>query len=516
MKSLYSFIFIFIIIVFLLKFNECNNKCDNLLVVWIDGKVHNNENKQYQKEINNTNYVKLSCFPDVKEGIDYLITIRFCKTIIIVSGRKYPEFIKMFKNNINNLKIVPMTIIFTRNAPTFIDKYKNNPELMINHEFYNKGGVVDLFGPVYNFIQKEANLNIKYNKPKPINDERLIFEYIKEKNQLILPLYFSQYLKSPEDTDIQDFNNYMLTEYKYDNALKFIFTETAKTNKIPREIVSKFWARAYTFESNFYTKMNEDLQKTNFKTYLPFIQMMYEGIKIHSFEPEVSLPLYRGTRISKNEIIKIKNYLENKIDGLPGAIVYSRSFLSFSMDKKIALQFLNKKKLNKNKNEKIVLMNTIVDKNKNSLYTGNLKIKEVSYYPNEQEVLFFPFTCFQILNIKETYDEEYTIELNYLGEYKKLFEGENLEDLILKVPKTTMSETVILGGFIDDKYKLPEWAENLIIGGGTAAGSALGAYIGSFFSPILGPFVGGYIGGMLGKYYTNKTINKAYDYLNNL
>ena len=101
---------------------------------------------------------------------------------------------------------------------------------------------------------------------------------------------------------------------------------------------------------------------------------------------------------------------------------------------------------------------------------------------------------------------------------KKLFEGESLDDLMLKVPQTTMSETVIMGGFIDDKYKLPKWAEELIIGGGFFAGSAMGAYIGSFLSPFLGPIpviAGGYIGGMIGIHYTNKTINKIYDYLNN-
>ena len=99
MKILFSFILL--IIVFLSKCNDYNN----LYVVWIDGKVKNVENAYYQKIINQINNVKLFPFTEVKEGIDYLKTIRFCKTIIIVSGSKYPEFIKMLKNNINNLKI---------------------------------------------------------------------------------------------------------------------------------------------------------------------------------------------------------------------------------------------------------------------------------------------------------------------------------------------------------------------------------------------------------------------------
>ena len=53
--------------------------------------------------------------------------------------------------------------------------------------------------------------------------------------------------------------------------------------EIPNEIISKYWARAYTLESPFYKEMNEDLRSSKINKYLSYIQMMYEGIKIKSF-----------------------------------------------------------------------------------------------------------------------------------------------------------------------------------------------------------------------------------------
>ena len=57
--------------------------------------------------------------------------------------------------------------------------------------------------------------------------------------------------------------------------------------------------------------------------------------------------LYRGSKISNDEIIKIKNYIKNKIKGLPSSIVFSKSFLSFTKDKSIADYFLSFENPNK-------------------------------------------------------------------------------------------------------------------------------------------------------------------------
>ena len=58
--------------------------------------------------------------------------------------------------------------------------------------------------------------------------------------------------------------------------------------------------------------------------------------------------LYRGGNLTNSEIDKIKNYLKNKKEDLPGSIVFSKSFLSFSKIEKEAKKYIR----NTDKNDK--------------------------------------------------------------------------------------------------------------------------------------------------------------------
>ena len=46
----------------------------DLELIWIDPKVNNEENKEYQKKFNLINDVRLSCFEKVSKGIKFLKT----------------------------------------------------------------------------------------------------------------------------------------------------------------------------------------------------------------------------------------------------------------------------------------------------------------------------------------------------------------------------------------------------------------------------------------------------------
>ena len=80
--------------------------------------------------------------------------LSFVPIVIICSGEIYPEYIRLFKQNINEFKICPKIIIFTANKNTYLESNLNDEELHINHKFYNIGGVVDNFNEVKNFILK--------------------------------------------------------------------------------------------------------------------------------------------------------------------------------------------------------------------------------------------------------------------------------------------------------------------------------------------------------------------------
>ena len=168
--------------------------------------------------------------------------------------------------------------------------------------------------------------------------------------------------------------------------------------------------------------------------------------------------LYRGSKISNKEVEKIKSFLNKKIENLPGAIVFSKSFLSFSKDRGIAEGYL--KYENKNKNLSKVLY--IIEKDDRlgySLLTHG-DIEKISYFANEKEVLFFPFSSFEIKEIKEINigeEKGYEIKILYLGKYRKEIENnENIKNKENKIPDSKFKIQLSEFGLIK-----PEKIENI-------------------------------------------------------
>ena len=100
---------------------------------------------------------------------------------------------------------------------------------------------------------------------------------------------------------------------------------------------------------------------------------------------------------------------------LPGAIVFAKTFFSFSKDKKIAEKYIKKE----NKNEKLKKVLYILEKDDKIDYSlsTHSDIENISIYPYEKEVLFFPFSSFEIQDIQDIkYNNEviYEIKLLYL------------------------------------------------------------------------------------------------------
>ena len=92
--------------------------------------------------------------------------------------------------------------------------------------------------------------------------------------------------------------------------------------------------------------MNLSLLKNDNEKYLPYIKMMYEGIKLNVFE-SYNKTLYRGSKLKKYEIEQIYNiFREEKKQDLPHGIVFSKCFLSFTKEKDNALEFLEHEKKN--------------------------------------------------------------------------------------------------------------------------------------------------------------------------
>ena len=229
---------------------------------------------------------------------------------------------------------------------------------------------------------------------------------------------------------------------------------------LPIELLSKYYARLYTIESDFYKDINNDLRNDQKENYLTFIKILYEGVKLKALELAEDKILYRGSKISTEEIKKINQFLSNKKPNLPSAIVFSKSFLSFSKAERVAKKFLGKE--NKDKDLKKVLYTLEKDINLDYSLSTHADIEKISCIPTEREVLFFPFSSFEIKSLQEieivlpiensekTKKEKiYEIKLLYLGKYLKDIENDqNIINNEKAIPDSEFKNEILKAGLI--------------------------------------------------------------------
>ena len=385
-------------------------------VIWIDPNIDNEENTKYIKELQDINCFNIRYFKNVVDAIKLIKSIRFIETNIIISGSLYSEFVEKFKENITNIFIIPKIIIFTLNKEKFLENYQN----INSNSFFNLGGIQTSFKKIKEFLFTPLN-------KKDIEEEnQLTFEYIDCKEKLVLPLFYKTLIDLTPKDNVEKYTEYLYNKYSTNEEINNLLKSILNIPDIPLELLSKYYTRLYTIESQFYYDINKELRENKKDNYLSFIKILYEGIKLKSLPLASNNILYRGSKISNNEINLIKKYLKEKLKDLPGAIVFSKSFLSFTKDKNIANGFLNLKN-NNNNLSKVLYIIEKDDKIDYSLSTHS-DIEDISFYGYEKEVLFFPFSSFEIKDIKEsTYNNEkiYEIKLLYLGKYLK--EVENLD-----------------------------------------------------------------------------------------
>ena len=407
---------------------------------WLDKNINNKENQNYVKELELIYQIEVKTYENIIKAIKYLETLNFEETKIIISGQLYDEFVLIFKEKVSKINVVPKIIVFTQDKNTFIKSHSDFRNL--NNKFYCLGGVVDSFDDVEKFLN---------NPIKPIPDVQLTFEQIKTKEQLVLPLFFKSLIDALPNEAIEKYTISLYDNYaKNNNKVKELLGPIKYIKDIPIEILSKYYARLYTIESEFYEKINKDLGLNKYDNYLRFIKILYEGVKFKSLPLSKEKILYRGAKISNNEIIKIKENMNKKIEGLPSSIVFSKSFLSFSKDESRAKYFFKKGNINNDISRVLFVLEKNVEIDYNLSTHGD--ISKLSVYPNENEVLFFPFSTFEIKNIKEIYignEKGYEIKLLYLDKYlDDIEQDKNVIKNVNKLPDSKFKEQLSKTGLI--------------------------------------------------------------------
>ena len=432
------------------------------IVIWVDPLIDNEENKSYLKELKNFDYLKVKDFKHVENAIDELKKIFFEETFIILSGKLYLYFIEQFKENLKDVYIIPKILVFTSKVNEVIDNIIININNMHN-SFFISGGIQNKFSEVKCYLLKKGG---KLN----IDEGHLTIESIDRKEQLLLPILYKSLIDSIQYDEIINFNEIIYKNYsKESKDISYLLKTIESIPNIPLELLSKYYARIYTAKSNnednnFHSNMNKDLRENKHDIYLPYIKVLYAGIKLKVFPLASNKILYRGTFLLNDELEIIKNYIEKGIDGLPGVIIFSKEFLLFYKDKKI----VEKKILNiNNKDKNLSKVLFILEENKNidQNSSTHADIENISFYPAEREVLFLPFSSFGIRGIKEIINNNekiYEIKIFYLIEYsQELIEDSSIINNENIIPNTEFKNQIIQFGLIN--FKQIKTTKNLAI-----------------------------------------------------
>ena len=399
--------------------------------VWFDENIDNNENQNYLKILNSITVCK--GFNSLDKGFNSFFSVKkeeknnFRLIFVIVSGKFFGRYIKKLKEKINEIINIPYTYIFTSNYFKKIllkqesDKnHKISYDTMesVNNGFFNPGGVYDDFNELLIDLKTKKNyeeITIQKRLTEKLNYEGILtFEYLKSEEDLLAIALYKDIITNDKTTkeDCKQFHNYILS---FDNKeLNNIIKNLNLFGYIPFQILSKYWVRLYTVESQFYKILNNDLMKSIlYDNYKIFIKMMYTGVSINSIKSYPGKFLYRGSSINKIEIEKIKQY--NEKGKLSNVVVFSKAFLSFSEDKEEAIKFCGNTDGNK------IGCLYILQNNNINLKESNADIHNFSVFPNEKEILFFPGSSFITSKLKDIDDNKIEITLNYNGKFKEKF-----------------------------------------------------------------------------------------------
>jgi len=402
----------------------------NSKVIWIDKNIDNEENAKFIEKLESTFELNIGLFKDVSNAIHYMQNLRFEETKVIISGSFYKEFLEKFKEKISYICIAPKVIVFTSSSQKFFNynkEYQNKENI-----FYSFGGVATKFEEIIRFLKNEKEVDNKIEPQKFSGKEPLLqfnepeeskggFYFLDSKEKMALPILFESLLDKTSVDHLENYTLFLFDTYSKQNEhIKELLGSIIYMKNIPIEILSKYYARLYIVESDFYKNLNKDLRLDNINQHLPFIRTLYEGVKLKSLPLSNGHIFYRSSRLPNDEIKKIKNYFLNKgKENLP-PIIFSKTFLSFSKLKNIAESFLSH--FGKINNDKISKVCFILEKddNINYNYFTHFEPEQISIYPGEDEVIFFPFSAFEIKEFKETNfhgEKIYEIKLLYLGKY---------------------------------------------------------------------------------------------------
>ena len=402
-------------------------------IIWIDSNIYNSENedtyKNYLPKLKSFNFFR---FNSVKNAIDFISNNKYFEyrlSYAVVSGRLAEEFFNSYVKISEEKNIILATSVYCLNK-----KY-HETKPYFKDAFLNTGGITIIFDKIINYILKDecgwnSIKSIPYKPDKESYGNVFMTINYRNKYELALPILIGTLINASliEKDEISKFQNLLLSRYykKYDNSKSYLIKPSGNKNMdIPNHLLAKFFLRLYTCENpKFYRDLNKDLSNGKFDDYHPYLFLLYNGLNKGILKPYKESELSRGGCLSIIEYDEMKyNFEQTKKDKSLKSIYYAKNFLSFSKSQNVAKKFLK----DVQKGLKKILF--ILQKPKNKkFFISNIEIESYSEFGNkEEEVLFLPLSCFEIIDIREEKesDLEYSIvELRYLENYKEEIDSE--------------------------------------------------------------------------------------------
>ncbi len=418
---------------------------NNIFLIDLNNISEENSNnlENIQEIFNNFTIISYSKISDLFEEIKKEI-YKYKLINIIIIDELYDEFINKLDEELSNIFYIPIIYVLSSDLENFNELIKNSNF----NDFYLIGGVHDSYESIYNKIQEFDNLLNKKEfqfEEKKIFDlnQKFIFQTINNKYDLIL-LFLFKFIINSENISKDEFE--LLIDYLYNNFSKEkvfdLFKPSLIIKSIPFQILNKWWLRAYSLNS----KLNNNL-KLKEEFFNTFIKILYKSFDINSIDfYNEEFNLYRTQIMNENEYKKILNDFNNKKENL---IVFSNNFINFFK----SIEIVNSIRLESNENQISILFELKNFKNKN--FFKGIDLHNYSFYPNEKEIIFLPFSSFCVENVE---DDEIgkKISLIYIDNYfnediqKILKNKENLSEIISQSSEQKFVKNIIESKIINN------------------------------------------------------------------
>ena len=437
-------------------------------IIWIEEDINKEEYQYtYYEFIFNLPDYQIIRVESVKEAFDIITDsnnyeqYKFKLFYVIVSGKLSEEFFNEYMKKITEYHILAATIIYCKEE--FQKKNERKPFYL--DTFLNPGGVASISLNVINYI-KSVQCPYYLETPKIEKDEIIEhinkdptfsaeFTYIESLAEMFYPLLISKHINSTliEKEDFVKMQKEFMGLYP---KLKHLFKPSQEKNiHIPYHILAKYYLHIYTLESNFFSNMNKELKERKFDKYRIYIYLLYHALNKGVFKSYSKSNLYRGGTLSIEEYNSLlEKFNKQKSSNLKNEKVFffSRKFLSFSKKEYVANEFLQIAIIC---NYTGVYVRFIVEGiEDNHYYVSNIDINEMklSKFSEEEEVLFLPLSCFEVVDIQEEKFCEKdikVIKLRYLNKYKEEID-KNCEELSKKQNKDDINNFIV--NAINSKY----------------------------------------------------------------